>query len=405
MTPELRRPSRPLPALARGNRRHPDGMSPRPLRVAQVIWSLGLGGAEQVVIRLAAGLDRKRFEPLVCCLDEPGAFAPQAEREGLEVVSLGKRGPVDVRVISRLRGLLRRRGIDVVHTHLWGADFWGRLAARVAGTDVVVTTAHNLDTWKSWYHLRLDGWLAQWTNRLVAVSNQVRNFYEARGVGQGRWEVVYNGVACGDRSKGPRGPELTALGIGEKDRVVALVGRLVPAKAPEVFLEAIARVARGVPSIKALIIGDGPLRGNVEAHVRRLGLEGRVVLAGLRNDARELVAGANALAFSSHREGLSIAMLEGMAAGVPVIATRVGGTPELIESGVTGVLVPPGEPEALAEALLRVLRSPKEAERLARAARERVRTRFSLTRMVEAYQCVYSGTPIATPTTPSEPSP
>jgi len=363
--------------------------SPAPLRVAHVIWALGLGGAEQVVIRLAAGLDRTRFTPLVCCLDEPGAFAPQAERAGLEVVALGKRGPVDARVIGRLQRLLRRRRIDVVHTHLWGADLWGRLAARRAGTPVVVTTAHNVDSWKRWYHLALDRWLAAGT-RLVAVSHEVRAFYEERGVGRGRWQVIHNGVAELPTPPRDRRP-LSALGIAGQDPVAALVGRLVPAKAPGVFLEAVQRAALAVPSLRAIVVGDGPLRSQLEERARQLGLGGRVVFTGLRHDVADLLAGVDVLAFSSEREGLSMAMLEAMAAGVPVVATRVGGTPELIETGVTGILVPPGEPQALADGLLAVLRSPEQSHSLRCAARELVRSRFSLRRMIEDYEAVYAG--------------
>jgi glycosyltransferase involved in cell wall biosynthesis len=363
--------------------------SPAPLRVAHVIWALGLGGAEQVVIRLAAGLDRTRFAPLVCCLDEPGAFAPQAERAGLEVVALGKRGPVDARIIGRLQGLLRRRRIDVVHTHLWGADLWGRFAARRAGTPVVVTTAHNVDSWKRWHHLALDRWLAAGT-RLVAVSHEVRAFYEERGVGRGRWQVIYNGVGELPTSPRDRRP-LSALGIAGQDPVAALVGRLVPAKAPGVFLEAVQRAALALPSLRAIVVGDGPLRPQLEQRARQLGLGGRVVFAGLRHDVADLLAGVDVLAFSSEREGLSMAMLEAMAAGVPVVATRVGGTPELIETGVTGILVPPGEPQALADGLLTVLRSPERSDSLRRAARELVRSRFSLRQMIEDYEAVYAG--------------
>jgi len=362
----------------------------QPVRVAQVIWSLGLGGAEQVVIRLAAGLDRTRFEPIVCCLDELGPFAQAAQQAGVEVVALGKRGPLDVRVLSRLGRLLRRRQVQVVHTHLWGADFWGRLAARAVGTGTIVSTAHNVDTWKRGYHLAIDRCLARWTTRLVAVSNQVREFYEVHGVGPGRWQVIYNGVE--EAPSRPRGrvAAFRDLGIRPEDAVVALVGRLVPAKAPGVFLEAVAEAARALPSLRALVVGDGPLRAELEEKVRRLGLAGRVVLAGLRQDVPGLLAGVDVLAFSSEREGLSMAMLEAMAAGVPVVATRVGGTPELIESGVTGILVPPADPRALADGLLAVLRSPGLAEDIRRAARERVRARFSLRSMIEAYQELYS---------------
>jgi glycosyltransferase involved in cell wall biosynthesis len=366
------------------------GSQEGPIRVAHVIWSLGLGGAEQVVIRLAAGLDRSRFEPIVVCLDQPGVFAPVAEEAGVPVTALGKRGALDARALVRLERLLVRRRVDVVHTHLWGADFWGRMAARAARTPIILSTAHNVDTWKKPYHFVADRLLARVTSRLVAVSDEVRHFYESRGVGRGRWQVVYNGVAdAATRARG-RGPAFTDLGIGADSPVVALIGRLVPAKAPSVFLEAVAQASAAVPDLRALIIGDGPLRASLEERARELGLGARVVFAGLRRDVPELLAGIDVLAFSSEREGLSIAMLEAMAAGVPVVATRVGGTPELIESGASGILVPPGQARALADALAALLTTPALAESMSRAALERVRTRFSLRHMVESYEALYS---------------
>jgi glycosyltransferase involved in cell wall biosynthesis len=356
-----------------------------------VIWALGLGGAEQVAIRLAAGLDRTRFESLICCLDQPGPFAAQAERQGVEVVALGKRGPLDVRVIGRLRELLRSRRIDVIHTHLWGADFWGRLTARLARGSAAVTTAHNVDSWKRGYHLALDRWLARGSAGLVAVSRQVRDFYEARGVGRGRWRVIHNGVAEVEGGARGRAPALRALSANGEDPLVAFVGRLVPAKAPGVFLEAVAQASLRLPALRAAIVGDGPLRASLEEQAGRLGIRDRVWFAGLRQDVPELLAGVDALAFSSEREGLSIAMLEAMAAGVPVVATSVGGTPELIESGVTGILVEPGQPAALADGIVALAGSRERSRRIGEAARARVRAHFSLRRMIEGYQDVYAG--------------
>ncbi|MFI5005820.1 MAG: glycosyltransferase [Solirubrobacterales bacterium] len=362
-------------------------------RVAYVIWSLGLGGAEQVVIRLAAGLDRRRFEPLICCLDERGSFATQAEDAGVEVVAMGKRGPLDAGAAHRLARLLRSRRIQVVHTHLWGGNVWGRLAALWARVPTIVASEHNLDTWKKRHHFLIDRALAPATTRLVAVSGQVRDFYEARGVGRGRWQVVYNGV---DAHPGPargRGAARRELGLPADAPVVALIGRLVPAKAPDVFLRAVAQAALRVPTLSALIVGDGPLRAELEGEAQRLGLAGRVVFLGVRKDVPELLSGLDAVLFSSVREGFSLTMLEAMAAGVPVIATEVGGTPELITHGRTGLLVPPGQPEQLAQALVGLLLDPAGAAAIRAAARKSVEERFSLSSMVEAHAQIYEGPP------------
>jgi glycosyltransferase involved in cell wall biosynthesis len=359
------------------------------IRVAHVIWSLGLGGAEQVVIRLAAGLDRRRFEPLICCLDEPGPFAPRAEAAGVEVVALDKRGPLDARAAWRLARLLRSRRVDVVHTHLWGASFWGRLAAIGARVPAIVTTEHNVDSWKRAHHFALDRALAPATTRLVAVSQQVREFYEAHGVGLGRWQVVYNGVDTASAPQRRRGPAFLELGLGRDEPVVGLVGRLVPAKAPDVFLGTLALAAARVPGLRGLVVGDGPLRSGLEAEARRLGLEARVVFAGVRQDVPELLPGLDALVFSSLREGLSMAMLEAMAAGVPVVATEVGGTPELIAHGVTGLLVPPGRPDLLADAVVGLLGDAAAGDAIRQAARRCVEERFSLARMTAAHEALY----------------
>ena len=359
------------------------------IRIAYIIWSLGLGGAEQVLIGLAAGLDRTRFEPVIICLNEPGQFAELATRQGVEVIALHKRGRVDVGMVARLIRLLRVRRIDVVHTELWGANVWGRIAARLAGVPVVIATEQNVDTWKRWYHFAIDRLLAPWTTALVGVSQETRTFYEAHGVGRGRWQVIYNAVDPSRVAPRGRGAAYRSLGIGAQDVVIGLVGRLVPAKAPEVFVQAIAQASRELPSIKALIVGDGPLRALVEHHVHLLGLDERVVFTGTRQDVPELLAGMDALVFSSEREGSSLAMLEGMAAGVPVIATAVGGTPEVIESGMSGILVPPRQPHVLADRLVELLRHPEQADAMRHAARARVEQHFSLRRMVAAHELLY----------------
>jgi sugar transferase (PEP-CTERM/EpsH1 system associated) len=364
------------------------------LRIGLVNWSLGLGGAEQVIIHLARECARRGHQVTVFTLNEPGAFAERVTEVGIEVVPLYKRGRYDHAVLWRLAREFRARKIEVVHTHLWGGNLWGRLAARLAGVPVVVSTEQNIDPWKPWYYLVLDRWLASWATTLVAVSEEVRRWYEARGVGRGRWQVIYNSIPIPPPPSPARtrGPLHRELGLGEEP-VVAWVGRFVPAKAPEVFIEAMVAACRRVPGLKAVMIGDGPLREQVRAAIAAKGLERHVVMTGLRQDVPELLVGMDVLVFSSTREGLSLAMLEAMALGVPVVATRVGGTPELIEDGVTGLLVEPEAPAALARRLVELLQDPARAAAIRQAARRVVEERFSAERMAQAYLDVYRAGP------------
>jgi len=373
------------------------GAQARPGRtkVAFVIWSLGLGGAEQVVIRLASALDRERFEPIICCLNELGQFAPQAQAAGVEVVAFHKRGPVDLRMLRAMAAFFRDRGIQVVHTHLWGAQVWGRIAARMAGATCIVATEHNVDVWKRAYHLAIDRLLAPITHHLVAVSREVEAFYETRGVGRSRWQVIYNGIDTSLPPVRERCRAYEELGIPGGCTVIGIIGRLVPAKAPDVFLEAMAIVAREWTQSRFLVVGDGPLRESTAARAAELGIAEQTIFAGVRQDVPQLLRGMDVLVFSSTREGLSIAMLEAMAAGVPVVATRVGGNPELIDSEESGFLVPVGDARALAERVLDLLRDPALAARVRAAARTRVERDFSLAAMVQAHEALFrpAGTP------------
>jgi glycosyltransferase involved in cell wall biosynthesis len=352
-----------------------------------------LGGAEQVVIRLAAALDRARFEPMICCLNDPGRFASQALAAGIEVLAFNKRGAIDPGFLLRLTQTFKRRRVGVVHTHLWGANVWGRLAASFAGVPRVIATEHSVDNWKRPHHLMIDRALARRTPALVAVSEQVRTFYESKGVGRGRWHVIHNGIQVSGALERRRGAPYQDLGIANDEPVVGYVGRFAPEKAPELFIEAFARAAARIPRLRALMVGDGPLRAATEEHARTLGVASRVVFTGVRQDVPELLAGMDALMISSYREGLSIAILEAMAAGVPVVATDVGGNSELVESGVTGYLVPSGDVAALARDLSRVVEEPEHATRMRDSARRKVQAAFSMRSMVAAHEALYTGGP------------
>ncbi|MDP3789080.1 MAG: glycosyltransferase, partial [Candidatus Omnitrophota bacterium] len=163
------------------------------VKILYLIWSLGLGGAERVVINLAKGLDRTKFNPMVCCLNAKGQFACELENAGIAVIALHKRGPFDIGVIGKLVSVIKKHEIDIMNTHLFGANFWGRIAANIAAIPVIATE-HNVDVWKTKFHFALDRLLARKTNKIIAVSNTVKEFYADRGIRPDKIRVIYNGI-------------------------------------------------------------------------------------------------------------------------------------------------------------------------------------------------------------------
>ena len=346
------------------------------INVLYVIWSLGLGGAEQVVISLARGLDKSRFRPFIACLNDEGRFAEELKKDGIEVFSLNKVKGIDLSVVPKLVKIIRENDINIVHTHLWGANFWGRFAANAAKVPVVVTE-HNVDVWKTPFHFLIDRWLFGRTDRFIAVSETVRDFYSRKlSVSKDRMQVVYNGIAVGQ-----------PIRIKEGEKVIAVIGRLVPQKGHAFFFEAF---AKSDLAAKVLIVGDGPLEESLKSQVINLKLEDSVKFLGFRKDVREILGKTDILVLPSSREGLPIVLLEAMAVGAIVLATAVGGTPELVEDGVNGFLVEYGDGEGLKKKLEDIFNADSRSLNEVRlAARRTIEEKFSLEKMVSEHEGIY----------------
>jgi glycosyltransferase involved in cell wall biosynthesis len=356
-----------------------------------VIWSLQAGGAERVVADLARKLDRRRFRPLVCCLNFKGQLAAPLEAEGIPVFALDKRPRLDLRVLVRLVRLMRREKVDVVHTHLWTSSFWGRLAAVLARVPVRVVTEHNLDTWRRAPHWIADRCLARATHHFIFVSAAVADFYRSRlSLSPSRCRIVLNAVERPPLDLLPdAGSARTRLGLEEAGPVVGAVGRLEERKGHAFLLEALRLVRDAEPNVRGLIVGEGRERERLVARRDRLGLGEGVRLVGYWPDLAEALAAIDVFVLPSLMEGHPLAVLEAMAAARPIVATDVGGTAEAVEHDVNGLLVPPGDPNALAAAILSLLRDPERAARLGRAARRTLEERFSLEASVQANEEVY----------------
>jgi glycosyltransferase involved in cell wall biosynthesis len=303
---------------------------------------------------------------------------------------LGKGGSRAAGLV-RLARLLRRERVDVVNGHNPTGGLYGALAGAAAGVPVVIRTEHS-------FHYRgrhsaaypvLEVVSTLLARRVVCVCEAVLLSHVRRlPWAAGRFVTVANGVSPAPHIR-PRDAVRTGLGLGPDHRVALTIGSLTPQKAQHVLLDGFAAAAARRPEALLLVAGEGPRRSELEARAADLGLGDRVRFLGARLDAPELLEACDVFALSSVREGLSITLLEAMRAGRPCIATRVGGNPEAIEDGVSGLIVPAEDPARLAEALGELFDDPERAARLGAAGRARWAARFTAERMVRETEALY----------------
>jgi glycosyltransferase involved in cell wall biosynthesis len=293
---------------------------------------------------------------------------------------------------------MRQMRPQIVHTHTAKAGTLGRLAARLAGVPVVIHTYHGhvfqgyFSPVRTRFFLTIERVLARWTDRLLTVSNAVRQDLLMRRIGSPeRLQVVPLGLDLDPflRCEELRGQLRAELAVGDA-LLVGIVARLVPIKRHADFLKAAAAVASELSSCRFLVVGDGELRSGLEARVQALGLDSRVHFLGWRGDLPRVYADLDLVVLTSANEGLPVSLIEAMASARPVVATRVGGVPDLVEHGAAGLLVPPGNPRALAEAMVTLLADPERRREMGQAGRKRVHPAFSAARLLADIDSVYT---------------
>jgi glycosyltransferase involved in cell wall biosynthesis len=360
-------------------------------RVLQVVLSLDTGGTERLVVELCTKL-RRRVEMAVCCLDSPGALAQEVTDCGIEVVALHRDTGFRPTLGYRIAKLAERHRATIIHCHQYSPFVYGRIATLCHPHLKLVFTEHGRlsdgpPSLKRRMINPLLGWLP---GSLYSVSSALRDSMIAEGFPTRRIAVIHNGVD-------PGAPPTTAdrrtarrdLWIPEGTLVVGTVARLDRVKNLETLIDAFAGMRAVFPRSALVIIGDGEERSRLEAFARNSGVREAIRFYGNRADVRRLMPGFDVYVNSSISEGVSLTILEAMATGLPVVATAVGGTPEIVIDGITGVLVPARQPATLTAALVELCTSPDLRRVLGSAARQSVEAAFGIDRMVEQYAGVY----------------
>ncbi|MFD9067199.1 glycosyltransferase [Kitasatospora purpeofusca] len=375
------------------------GPADAPVRVLWLAKGLGRGGAEQLLLNCARHADRSRYRIEVAyVLPWKDALAPALTEAGVAVHCLGgvpgTPGRADPRWPLRLRRLLAQRRYHLVHTHMPVPAAAARLLApTLTGRGPrLVHTEHNV-----WERYRP---ATRWANALtyrrndavIAVSHAVARTVPPGRRRPGEWvTVVHHGPDLAGASGGPaaRAAARAELGLPDEAFVVGTVGNLTPKKDQATLLAAHADLLRRHPRARLVLIGTGPLEGQLRARAAELGIADAVLMTGSRSDVPQLLPALDVFTLSSRQEGLPVALMEAMTSGLPSVVTRVGGIPEVLDDGEQGYLVPPGDPSALADAFARLAEEPDLRTRLATAARERSE-RFDVAGAQRAVEAVYA---------------
>lgn len=371
-------------------------MNREKVRLVEFVTNFNIGGTERQVLNLAHGLDPSRFDLHMACLGRAGQLVSEVEahRTRLGVYPIRSfRSPAAVREQLRFAGWVRGQQVQIVHAYGFYANVFSVPAARLGSAPVVIASIRDIGDWLTPMQRRVQKLVCRAADCVLANSDAVRRKLVEEGYRSEKIAVIRNGIVL-DRHdrRAASGRIRQELGIPASARIVAVVSRLNPLKGIEYFLEAAAGLAPRFKDVHFLVVGDGidpAYRQSLEGLASRLGLDRRVFFTGFRLDVGALLSDVTVSVQPSLSEGLSNVILESMAAARPVVATAVGGNPEAIDDGVSGILVPPRDSAALCKGVARLLEDPFLSERFGRAGRRRVEEHFSIARMVRETEQLY----------------
>lgn len=361
--------------------------------VAHVIDELPPDGAE----RLIADILKYRspdFRFSVVCLVRGGEIEAELFKLGIPVIILGRRDKYDLSLLWRLVAWLRAENVKIVHTHLFAADSYGRIAAKLAGIQGIFSTKHNTNLWPSRTHLIVD-WLLSWiTTQVIGCTKEVAETLYRAYFPKNRILAISNGIDL-ERFQHDSSSKMKVRAlwnISSDIPLLALIGRLHPQKGHGDLIEVLARLRDEEIKFCCLFVGSGELSHELAKKIRKHNLGTSIIFTGQRNDIPLILRAIDIFVMPSHWEGLPMALLEAMACACPVVASSVGGIPSVIQDGVNGLLVPPSDQEALYHALHRLLVNRELRLNLGRKGEETVRLYYNAAITAQAYEALYHST-------------
>jgi glycosyltransferase involved in cell wall biosynthesis len=368
------------------------------IRLLKFIGVFAIGGTERHVVNLVRRLDASKFEPHMACFKRQGQFLQEIETRDIPISEYKIRSLYHHETFLqqlRFARFLRRNQIRVVHTYGFYPTVFAVPAARLARVPLVIASIRDTGELLTPFQKRVLKFVCRMADSILVNARAVRDWLVAEGYSPEIIEVIWNGIDL-DRfeTKGADGADRREWGLPAQAPLIAMMGRLNRLKGAEYFLEAAATVASRFPEVRFLVVGDVTAadiayKEELIRQAGRHGLDGRIVFTGFRLDVPQVLSEVSISVLPSLSEGLSNVLLESMAAGVPVIATTVGGNPEVVEGGVTGLLVPPRDSKALAHAMSLLIEKPDLARQYGRAGKDRIAEHFHLGRMVRQTEQYY----------------
>jgi len=364
----------------------------QPINILHVISKLPIGGVENQLLLTLKNYDRIKLNPLVCSLLDKGEIGKEIEDAGIEVIALNKlKHRFDWSIAKDIYKLIKTRNVKIVRTHQYHANLYGRLAAWLAKVPCIIASVHNVYTIDRKLHRRMiNRFLARFTDKVVAVSEIVKkDILKYDGLREDKVMIIHNGIDT-ERLLNIDGNVIRSeFNISSDVPVIGTIGRLTFQKGQKYLIEAVSKIKEKFPSIMLLIVGDGPIKDELQNYSKTLGLNKHVIFTGSRRDIPPLLAAMDIFVLPSLWEGLPNALLEAMASGKTIIATDIPPIREIINNEKIGILVPARDSKAMASSIELLLNDKTSAETFCKSAQERAFSDFNITTTVDKYTNLY----------------